>query len=67
MEVYFSPEQEAQLSQIAAQAGTDTERLVKEAALRLVVRVRASGRPSAKGSSKRIGASCWKMMKCVGG
>lgn len=36
MEVHFSPEQEAQLSQIAAHAGTDTERLVKDAALRLV-------------------------------
>ena len=36
MEVRFTPEQEAQLSQIAAQAGTDTEHLVKDAALRLV-------------------------------
>jgi len=36
MEVHFSPEQEAQLSQIAAHAGTDTEHLVKDAALRLV-------------------------------
>ena len=36
MEVHFSPEQEAQLLQIAAKAGTDAERLVKEAALRLI-------------------------------
>jgi predicted transcriptional regulator len=36
MEVHFSPEQEAQLSQIATHAGTDTEQLVKDAALRLV-------------------------------
>jgi predicted transcriptional regulator len=34
MEVHFAPEQEAQLSQIASHAGTDTERLVKDAALR---------------------------------
>jgi predicted transcriptional regulator len=36
MEVHFTPEQEAQLSQIASHAGTDTERLVKDAALRLL-------------------------------
>jgi predicted transcriptional regulator len=36
MEVHFTPEQEAQLSQIALHAGTDTEHLVKNAALRLV-------------------------------
>ena len=36
MEVHFTPEQEAQLSQIAAEAGTDPERLVKDAALGLV-------------------------------
>lgn len=35
-EVHFTPEQEAQLSQIASHAGTDTERLVKDAALRLL-------------------------------
>jgi predicted transcriptional regulator len=28
MEVHFTPEQEAQLSQIATRSGTDTERLV---------------------------------------
>ena len=36
MEVHFTPDQEAQLSQIASHAGTDTEHLVKNAALRLV-------------------------------
>ena len=37
-EVHFTPEQEAQLSQIASHAGKDTERLVKDAALRLLER-----------------------------
>jgi predicted transcriptional regulator len=36
MEVNFTPEQEAQLSQIAIHFGTDTEQLVKDAALQLV-------------------------------
>jgi predicted transcriptional regulator len=36
MEIHFTPEQEALLSAIAAHAGTDTEHLVKDAALRLV-------------------------------
>jgi predicted transcriptional regulator len=36
MEVHFTPEQEARLSQIAAHAGVDTEHLVKDAALRLL-------------------------------
>jgi predicted transcriptional regulator len=36
MEVHFTPEQETQLSQIATRAGTDAERLVKDAALRLL-------------------------------
>ena len=36
MEVHFSPEQEAQLSQIANYNGTPAEQLVKQAALRLV-------------------------------
>ena len=38
MEVHFTPEQEAQLSEIASQAGTDAEHLVKKAALRLLER-----------------------------
>jgi predicted transcriptional regulator len=36
MEVHFTPEQEAQLSQIATHVGTDAERLVKDAALRML-------------------------------
>jgi predicted transcriptional regulator len=36
MEVHFSPDEEAKLSQIASSAGTDAARLVKEAALRLL-------------------------------
>ena len=36
MEVHFTPEQEARLFQIATKAGTDLERLVKDAALRLL-------------------------------
>ena len=36
MEVHFTPEQEARLSQIASHAGTDTERLVKDAVVRLL-------------------------------
>ena len=36
MEVHFTPEQEAQLAQIATSTGTDAERLVKNAALRVL-------------------------------
>jgi hypothetical protein len=36
MEVQFTPEQEAQLAQLAIKAGTDAEHLVKDAALRLL-------------------------------
>ena len=36
MEVHFTPEQEAQLAQIATNAGTDAEQLVKDAVLRLL-------------------------------
>ena len=36
MELHFTPEQEAQLAQIATNSGTDPERLVKDAALRLL-------------------------------
>jgi len=40
MEVHFTPEQEAQLSQIASHAGTDAEHLVKDGAMRLLERDR---------------------------
>ena len=36
MELHFTPEQEAQLAEIASQKGTDTERLLKDVALRLL-------------------------------
>jgi predicted transcriptional regulator len=36
MNIHFTPEQEAQLAQIATQEGTDAERLVKDAAVRLL-------------------------------
>jgi predicted transcriptional regulator len=36
MEVHFTPEQEAQLAEIAHHVGTDPEHLVKDAALRLL-------------------------------
>lgn len=36
MEVYFTPEQEAQLSHLAEYAGIGPEHLVKDAALRLL-------------------------------
>lgn len=45
MEVHFTPDQEAQLAQIATKEGPDAERLVKDAALRLLeedARLRAS-------------------------
>ena len=46
MEVHFTPEQEARISQVANDAGTDAEQLVKEAAMRLVedLRFRAAVR-----------------------
>ncbi|MGA8876564.1 MAG: hypothetical protein WCC25_15345 [Candidatus Korobacteraceae bacterium] len=36
MEVHFTPEQEAQLAQMASREGTDAAELVKDAALRLL-------------------------------
>jgi hypothetical protein len=36
MEVHFTPEQEAQLAQIATNAGTAAEQLVKDVVLRLI-------------------------------
>jgi len=36
MEVHFTSERETRLSQIASHSGTDTEQLVKDAALRLL-------------------------------
>ena len=50
MEVHFTPEQEKRLTQIAANAGTDAERLVKDAALRLLEEQPAGPSPLAAGS-----------------
>jgi predicted transcriptional regulator len=36
MEIHFTPEQEAQLEQVATQEGTDVERLVRDAAVRVL-------------------------------
>jgi predicted transcriptional regulator len=36
MEVHFTPEQEAKITQIAASTGTDPEALVKDATMRLL-------------------------------
>jgi predicted transcriptional regulator len=36
MEVHFTPEQESKLAQVASWTGTNAERLVKDAALRLL-------------------------------
>jgi len=36
MEAHFTPEQEAQLAQIATKEGTDAEQLVKDVVLRLL-------------------------------
>jgi hypothetical protein len=36
MEIHFTPEQEAQLAQIASDAGTDAEQIAKDAVLRLL-------------------------------
>jgi hypothetical protein len=50
MEVHFTPEQEKRLTQIAANAGTDAERLVKDAALRLLEEQSAGSSPLPAGS-----------------
>lgn len=47
MEIHFTPEQVARLAQVASTNGTDLERLVKDAALRLIeedARIRAAVR-----------------------
>jgi predicted transcriptional regulator len=36
MEVQFTPEQEAQLAELAAHCGTDPEKLVRDATMRLL-------------------------------
>jgi predicted transcriptional regulator len=56
MEVHFTPEQESKLSEIASQAGTDAEQLVKNEALRLLerhARFRASVRKGIEQADRR--------------
>jgi len=58
MEVRFTPEQKAQLSRIAGHTGTDTERLVKDATLRLVeqdARFRAAAKTQGPSTPLRSG------------
>jgi hypothetical protein len=47
MEVHFTPEQEAQLAQIATKTGTDAEHLVKNAALHLLLQEETPAPPPA--------------------
>jgi hypothetical protein len=54
MEVHFVPEQEARLSQVASQVGTDVEHLVKDAALRLLEQDAGSAPLCARASNRLI-------------
>ncbi len=63
MEVRFSPEQEARLSKIATKEGVDPEKLVKDAALRLLEDDAASALASEKGSNRLTRASSSKKKK----
>ena len=56
MEVHFTPEQETQLAQIAAKAGTDAERLVKDTILRLIEDEISFRRPAAELPEWDLGA-----------
>lgn len=47
MEVHFTPEQEAQLVQLATDAGTDAERLVKDVILRILLEAKGRRYPAA--------------------
>jgi hypothetical protein len=56
MEVHFTPEQEAQLAQIATKAGTDPAHLVKDAVLRLLEDESAICAPAQELPVWRLGA-----------
>jgi hypothetical protein len=58
MEVHFTPEQEAQLSEIASQAGIDAEHLVKKAALSLLERDAVSRRRAQRSGAGGRGRVC---------
>ena len=53
MEVHFTPEQEAQLTQIADRSGTDTERLVMKVVADYLEREISGSLPRFKRDSKR--------------
>ncbi len=57
MEVDFTPEQLASLSQIASYHGTNAGQLVKDAALRVLEEDRRFSKQSIAGSSRRMGES----------
>jgi hypothetical protein len=54
---YITPEQEAQLAQIATKTGTDAEHLVKDAVLRLLKDERSKVPPTSPPPNCRSGAS----------
>jgi hypothetical protein len=56
MEVHFTPEQEAQLVQLAAKAGTEPERLVKDAVLHLFEEKKRFPSPAPELPVWRLGA-----------
>jgi hypothetical protein len=61
MEVHFTPEQEAQLAQIATKSGTAPEILVKDAVLRLLEEhphLRSDTSPEPNGDARPI----WEVM-----
>ena len=60
MEVNFTPEQEAQLAKVAMKAGIDAERLVKDAALRLVEATPGSG-PGPLAARPDAGLPVWHL------
>ena len=63
MQVHFTAEQEAQISQVATHHGVDAERLVKDAALRVMDEaVFDSVLLSARALLRPMKASCWRMM-----
>ena len=64
MEVHFTPEQEAQLAQMAVSAGTNTEHLVKDAALRLLAG--NSGTPKAPQSTCAHPLPVWHLGGVIG-
>ena len=59
MELHFTPEQEAQLAQIATSAGTNTEQLVKDAALRLLAG--SAGTPQAPQPTRANPLPVWHL------